>query len=609
METEDRRDKTAIRETPSGKKTLFADFVRRHLSIGLISGLIAVLFSFFPIIELIEMKGYDLFHRFKKASPSRDIVLVAIDEPSFAEIGIQWPWPRSLHGRLIDSLKKEGASAIGLDIVFSEPSSPSEDRLLADAIKRAGNVVLASDLELIADEKYTQEMIVEPISILSEEASTGIATIPLDRDHVVRRFYPLKEGETLFSEQVSRVHSGKTRSVPRDAYISYTGPPRSFATVSYYQALEPSAFLPKNYFRDKIVLVGRAVKYTPDLRRTQSDVFAVPFLFSKMTSLMNGVEIQANMVNDLLRGEFVTKGSRLLDLSIFLLMGLIGSLLQIRWKPVTSAAMAIVCFSLYLAAAYFAFERLTLWIPTFLVALPVFLPYAIFGIEAYVRSEKKRKEIRKTFSHYLSPSILENVLAHPESLRLGGEKVEATVLFSDIAGFTTIAEGMAPEEVANLLNRYFGEMTKIIFEYKGTVDKFIGDGVMAFWGAPVPDSDHALNACRAAISMQRRLKSFREELQGLRLPEIFIRIGIHTGPVIVGNMGSSELFDYTALGDTVNLASRLEGANKEFGTSVMISHSVYEKVANRVKARPLGSIKVKGKSKETGVYELMDVVA
>jgi len=275
METEDRRDKTAIRETPSGKKTLFADFVRRHLSIGLISGLIAVLFSFFPIIELIEMKGYDLFHRFKKASPSRDIVLVAIDEPSFAEIGIQWPWPRSLHGRLIDSLKKEGASAIGLDIVFSEPSSPSEDRLLADAIRRAGNVVLASDLELIADEKYTQEMIVEPISILSEEASTGIATIPLDRDHVVRRFYPLKEGETLFSEQVSRVHSGKTRSVPRDAYISYAGPPRSFATVSYYQALEPSAFLPKNYFRDKIVLVGRAVKYTPDLRRTQSDVFAV----------------------------------------------------------------------------------------------------------------------------------------------------------------------------------------------------------------------------------------------------------------------------------------------------------------------------------------------
>ena len=223
----------------------------------------------------------------------------------------------------------------------------------------------------------------------------------------------------------------------------------------------------------------------------------------------------------------------------------------------TAQPQPSVRFSLYLAAAYFAFERLTLWIPTFSVALPVFLPYAIFGIEAYVRSEKKRKEIQKTFSHYLSPSILENVLAHPESLRLGGEKVEATVLFSDIAGFTTIAEGMAPEEVANLLNRYFGEMTKIIFEYKGTVDKFIGDGVMAFWGAPVPDSDHALNACRAAIAMQRRLKSFREELRGLRLPEIFIRISIHTGPVIVGNMGSSELFDYTALGDTVNLASRL----------------------------------------------------
>ena len=607
MET-DLLDKTGARRIPSAVQPLLIRLVRRHLSIGVISGLMTALFSFFPILELIEMKGYDLFHSFKKPSPSENIVIVAIDGPSFAEIGKQWPWPRSLHGRLIDSLKREGASAIGMDILFSEPSSPEEDRLLADAMREAGCVVLASDLEVITGERYTQEMAIEPIPILREEASTGIVTIPLDRDHVVRRFYPLRKGERLFSEEISRVHSGKSYSIPENAYISYAGPPRSFRTVSYYQALKPDLFLPKNYFRGKIVLVGRAIKSSPEPQRTHPDVFAVPFIFSKMSSFMSGVEIQANMVNDLLKGEFVTRGNRLLSLFIFLLMGLMGSLLQIRWKPMMSAVMTVICFSLYLMAAYYIFEQFRLWIPTLSVVLSISLPYTFFGIEAYVQSEKKRREIRRAFSHYLSPSILENVLAYPEKLRLGGEKVEATVLFSDIAGFTTMAEAMSPEEVASLLNRYFGEMTKILFEYKGTIDKFIGDAIMAFWGAPVADSDHALNACRAAILMQRRLRSFREELKDLNLPEIFIRIGINTGPVIVGNMGSPELFDYTVLGDTVNIASRLEGANKEFGTSVMISNSVYEKVASSVKTRLLGGIKVKGKAEEIGVYELVDVL-
>ena len=552
------------------------------------------------------MKNYDLFHSFKKASPSEGIVVVAIDEPSFAEIGKQWPWPRS-HGRLIDSLRREGAYAIGMDILFSEPSSPEEDRLLADAIRRAGSVVLASDLEVIAAERFTQEMLIEPVPVLKEVSFTGIVTIPLDRDHVVRRFYHLREGERLFAEEVSRVHSGKSSSAPANACISYAGPPRTFTTVSYYQALEPSVLLPKNYFRGKIVLVGRAIKSAPEPQRTHPDVFAVPFLFSKTCNLMSGVEIQANMVNNLLRGEFVTKGGIPLSLLVFLLMGLAGSLLQIRWKPVRSAVMTVICFSLYGVAAYYAFERFMLWIPAASVLLSVSFPYAFFGIEAYVQSEKKRREIRRAFSHYLSPSILESILAHPDKLKLGGEKVEATVLFSDIAGFTTMAETMPPEEVASLLNRYFGEMTKIIFEYKGTIDKFIGDAIMAFSGAPMPDPDHALNACRAAILMQRRLLSFREELKDLNLPEIHIRIGINTGPVIVGNMGSSDLFDYTVLGDTVNLASRLEGANKEFKTSVMISDSVYEKVTGRAKTKPLGAIKVKGKAKETAVYELVDV--
>lgn len=578
----------------------------RQIFIGLIIGLITFLFSLLPVSELFELKGYDLFYLFKKPEhPPDDIVIVAIDEPSFAELEKQWPWPRGLHARLIDTLKKEGASVIGLDILFSEPSQVEEDRALSDAIKRAGNVVLASDIEMIKDKRYTQEMVIEPISILKERVSIGLVTIPIDRDNVVRRFYHVKEGERLFAEEITHLYSKKIYQVPEGAYISYSGPQRGFNTISYYQALEPSIFLPKNFFRGKIVLVGKSIKTPSEPERPSPDLFATPFLFSKEGNLMSGVEIQANMVNNHLRGKFVMRFSRFGNILIFLIIGLAGSFLQIRWRPVLNGILTFIFFIMYLVIAYYVFVRYTLWIPTLLVILPISIPYGVSGINAYIQSEKKRKEIKRAFSHYLSPSILEVILASPENLRLGGEKVEVTVLFSDIANFTAMAETMPPEDVASFLNRYLDEMTKTIFEHKGTVDKFIGDAVMAFWGAPLPDENHSLNACRAAIAMQERLKSSREEFRQRGLPEIFVRIGINSGIVIAGNMGSSELFDYTVLGDTVNLASRLEGANKEFGTSIIISNSVYERVAANVIVRPLGMIKVKGKTKEVEIYELV----
>ncbi|MBI5198772.1 MAG: CHASE2 domain-containing protein, partial [Nitrospirae bacterium] len=285
---------------------------RRHLYIGLISGIVTFLFSLLPVAELLELKGYDLFYLIKKhGHPPDDIVIVAIDEPSFAELEKQWPWPRGLHARLIDTLKKEGASVIGLDIIFSEPSQIEEDRALSDAIKRAGNVVLASDIEMIKDKRYTQEMVIEPISILKEGAFIGFVTIPVDRDNVVRRFYPLKEGERLFAEEITHLYSKKIYQVPEGAYISYSGPQRGFNTISYYQALKPSVFLPQNFFRGKIVLVGKSIKTTPEPGRPGPDLFATPYLFSsKEGGLMNGVEIQANMVNNHLRGKFVMRFSR-----------------------------------------------------------------------------------------------------------------------------------------------------------------------------------------------------------------------------------------------------------------------------------------------------------
>ena len=273
----------------------------RHLVIGLISGLATFLFSLLPMVELVELKGYDLLHFFRRqAPPPREIVVVAIDEPSFAELRLQWPWPRSLHGKLIDSLKEAGASVIALDVVFAEPSSPGEDLALADAMRRAGNVVLASDVEVIADRKYDQEMGIEPLSPFREQALTGIVTVPIDRDNVVRRFYPMKGEERLFAEQAAFVHTKTMHRVPEGANIWYAGPSRTFTTVSYYQALEPSKFLPANFLRGKIVIVGKAVKSGAEPERSTADIFATPFLFSGQRGLMYGTEIQANMVSDLL---------------------------------------------------------------------------------------------------------------------------------------------------------------------------------------------------------------------------------------------------------------------------------------------------------------------
>ncbi len=581
---------------------------KKNLFIGLIIGCITVVFSLLPIGELIELKGYDLFHLFRSPQkPPGDIVIVAIDEPSFAETGMQWPWPRSIHAQLTDVLKHEGASVIGFDIVFAEPSGSAEDTAFAGSLQRAGNVCLASEIEIIERKRYLQRILVEPVPVFKENSFTGIVNVLKDSDTVVRKFYSTEKHEILFAKQIARLHVKKEFDIHKNTYIAYAGPPGSFPTVSYYQALQPSVYLPKDFFKGKIVIVGLQLKTSPEAKASQADIFNTPFLFTG-NSLMSGVEIQTNMAANFLKGEFITRLNIVFSLLLFLLLGIISSLLQIRWRPVLHGFLSIIFFLLYLTAAYSLFRYSRIWIPTLIVALPFSLSYIVHGAAAYIDTEKKRREIKKAFAHYLSPSILESVLSNPHKLKLGGEKVESTILFSDISGFTAMSEKLPPDTIAHFLNRYFDAMTRIVFQHKGTVDKFIGDGLMAFWGAPVPDSEHALNACRAAVKMQERLVSLRQEMKTEYMPEISIRIGINTGTVIAGNMGSSELFNYTLIGDSVNLASRLESANKDTGTSILISKSVYEKVAASVRVIPLGSISVKGKTEEIQVYELLDII-
>lgn len=530
---------------------------------------------------------------------------MAIDESSFFEIGKQWPWPRSLHARLLDTLAAEGASVVAFDVLFAEPSRPEEDAALSRSIRSFGRVVLAADIEHLHGRNYVGEMVVEPVGDLLDGASVGIATVPLDPDGVVRRHPLLAGGEKSLAEAAASLYAGKALQAPEGGCIRYVGPPGTFSTVSYYQALLPSEFLPKAFFQDKIVLVGRAVKTSPDAERPGSDLFATPFLFSSRSRLMAGVEIQANMIHGLLQDRVVRRLSRGGALALFVCLAALCGLVQNGWKPLRSGILTGMCLVLYGASVCAIFVLFDLWLPSLPAVGCFLLPYGAAGAQAYVQSERKRREIRNVFARYLSPAVLRTVLSRPDEVRLGGHRVEATVLFSDLAGFTGLAEKLEPETVGRVLNLYFTEMTRIVFAHKGTIDKFIGDSVMAFWGTPLADEEHAAHACRAALAMQARMRTLREEMKRQGLPELRMRIGIHTGEVIVGNFGSTELYNYTVLGDTVNLASRLEGANKDLGTEVLASRAVVDRAGSAVQVKPLGRIRVRGRNEEIEVFELL----
>jgi adenylate cyclase len=232
--------------------------------------------------------------------------------------------------------------------------------------------------------------------------------------------------------------------------------------------------------------------------------------------------------------------------------------------------------------------------------------YVANGGIAFLLEQRRKHEIKRAWSFYVSPAVVNQMIEHPDQLVLGGQKREVTLMFTDLAGFTSISEKLTPEQVSHLLNRHLTEMTRIVIAHGGTVDKFIGDAVMAFWGAPLDDPDQAKNACEAARDMQKAMVSLRAELQAEGLPAIFMRIGLHTGPAVVGNMGSEERFDYTAIGDTVNLASRLEGANKAYGTDILLSEATARKLNGVLPLRVVDNVKVKGKLEPVEVFTIDD---
>ncbi|MEW5722239.1 MAG: adenylate/guanylate cyclase domain-containing protein [Thermodesulfobacteriota bacterium] len=376
--------------------------------------------------------------------------------------------------------------------------------------------------------------------------------------------------------------------------VNYRGPSRTFPHHSIADIV--AGRLPPGTFKDKLVLVGATAVGIYDLRVTPFD------------SVFPGIEIHANVIDNIIHQDFLVRPgwAAILDVLSILVIGLVLALMLPKLSALTGPVLALVLVTASTGGNYLAFTK-GIWINVTYPILTVLLVYTGITVYRYMTEEREKRWIKGAFNSYVNPSLVSEMLKNPDMLKLGGDKKIATVLFSDIRGFTTISEKMDAEKLTHLLNRYLTVMTDIVFKYNGLLDKYIGDAVMAVWGAPLPDALHARRACLTSLEMMEGLARFREELaqEDENSPYLDIGIGVNTGLMVVGNLGSEVRMDYTAIGDSVNLASRLEGTNKQYGTHIIVGEITFEQVKEDFYCRELDSVAVKGKELPVRIFELL----
>ena len=563
--------------------------------------------SFFPPWQLLERKGFDVLT--VATAPEQSVLpitIVGIDEASFAQIPKQYPWPRDMHAKLIDSIAKSGALLIVMDVVFAEPSNnPAEDEAFARAIHDAGNVVLAADLQF-QETRYARQWIrVDPLARLVDAgARRAFAGVSTGRDQVVRDLPPGED--VMWREAIRRVnelHPGMLalKEPPPHAMIRYAGPDHTYPYVSYYQALDAATMLPPDAFRDQIVFVGRDLKANINADVSSADNFGTPFTM-RAGWMTPGVEIHANALETALRGDALAPAPAWSRSLLPVLAAFLCAIAMRRWRPLVSLIPLAVVLAALGALDWALFMKADIWLPVIGAMASAVGIYLAYGFAAYVSESVRKAQIRRAFSLYVSPEVVDHVMAHPGRLKLGGERREVTMLFTDLQGFTTFTEELGADKVARILNVHFSRATAIVKRHRGTVNRFIGDAIMAMWGAPLDDPEQAVHACRAAVEMQDDLEALRAEFRAEGLPEIRMRVGIHSCTAVIGNLGSSDRFDYTAIGDGVNLAARLEGVNKLYGTGILVSGETRSRVGGAVPMRLVDRVIVKGKSEPVDIF-------
>jgi adenylate cyclase len=586
----------------------------RRAKLAVLAALVAALVSLVSLTgswSLVDLRAYDYLSILGRPSlPEDGPVIVAIDEPSMAEIGSQWPWPRALHARLIQALRAAGARAIALDVIFAEPAAaPENDQALAEVL--GSDVVLAGDETLIRTPQAEQFVRTEPLPVFLERgAKVGIASVDLSGDGTLRQIPSYPDGLAV---TLATVAGAKPAHPPRRGLMQTFGPARTYPTVSYYQALDPESFLPEETFRDRVVIVGLSLQNAPTISGGGIDAFATSdTVFSR--GLVAGAEIHAAIYDNLVHRLFVKRTGAAVAITAIVLASLAAALAVLgstSWKTLGYGALALILIFL----ASYGLMRLGHVFVSPLAPALAFLGVAVAqaGLD-YAEERRRRRAITRAFSQYLSPALVERLARDPSQLKLGGERRTLTVLFCDVRGFTTISEDMRddPEGLTTLINRLLTPLSEAVLNRRGTIDKYIGDCLMAFWNAPLDDPDHAVHAVQAARDMLTALGDLNAELEaeakaaGRPPKTLRIGIGINTGECVVGNMGSARRFDYSALGDAVNLASRLEGASKDYGVPLLLGERTATLAARKFAVAELDRITVKGRSAVSPVFTLAD---
>lgn len=628
----------------------------RSFSVTLVSALLVGILAVIGMLHSLELKTLDVrqITAEKTSLPHNSIVLLAIDQNSlafFEEQGVPWPWPREFYGILVNFLSEAGAKAIAYDLDFSskgldriESSGFESDMQFAEAMKEAGNVILTAHLAIkdsgdhkgsrllkqhlfkqqnAYDYKQVYNRATAPLRMFQKSASEiGVVNFEADEDGVARRvplMYPFKKSalpqfafsiykkaSDLDQKDIQKTLEQYPLSDQTEALIKWYGRSGNegvfpYLTVSsvlvsafkYIGGAEPD--IDPSYFKDKIVIVGATAPGLWDYKPTP---------FSSLEPCP-GMEIHATILSNLIKNDFIKPYPVWLELILIVIMALAVAMLFFNMKKLTLSSVFIVgLFAGFIAIAYWVFIVFNFWMPVVAPISALGLSLLLSAIFSYATEGKQKRELRRVFSRYLSPQVIEEILDRADEIELGGKEVEATVFFSDIKGFTSISENLPPKELVSYLNEYLSLGSDILQNQGAMIDKYIGDAIMALFGAPVTTADHAKRACFAALEMQAYLKKFYQ-VQSKDLPVFITRIGLHTGTMVIGHIGSSSRSDYTAIGDTVNTASRLEGVNKQFGTNIIISQTTYEQAKSFVEVRELDAIRVKGRTKPISIYELM----
>lgn len=622
-------------------------------AVGLAAAGAALAIALWPPFQMAEARVFDLFSTLDPpaladVTGEAPVVIVAIDEPSLAEAGSRWPWPRSRHAELIEVLRAAGARAIGLDLVFAEPSDPVEDAALAQAM--GPDVVLAADESVIETTQGRQILRAEPLPELTApaRARSGLASVALDRDGVLRRLPPWPGGFAARLLEAAGESSGALRdaagtepgpeepgpevrgpepqggtpatrtttepragqgaeALPPRGYLQVFGPARTYPTVSYYQALDPLAFLPEGVFRDRIVLVGLSLQTAVEAGAGSADAFATPQT-ARTGQLTPGVEIQATILDNLRHGLVIRPappwaGAAAVALAVLAALAIVRRPVDHRAYLAGAALLAVLALASW---------GLLLWGRVFLPPLAPGLAALGTLVAVAARDQtaerRLRRRISRAFSRYLAPEMVRRLARDPASLRLGGERRVLSILFCDVRNFTPLAERLKdePERLTHLVNRLLTPLSEAVLDQGGTIDKYIGDCVMAFWNAPLDDPDHAPHAVAAGLAMLAAIDRLNAEFAAEGAQErLAVGVGINTGVCVVGNMGSDRRFDYSALGDAVNYASRLEGASKECGVPLLLGAATAAALAGRFEPVLAGLIAVKGRGAPQPVFTVL----